>query len=338
MFSGRRDFFELYGRLVDPGSPLEVVVAFTDGSAPGLGKKRLLRELAVQALRDGHVPVSVIPAGAKAQDAPKSPRALGVALLDAIVFTRQKLSLDPPVDSLLLRVLLGGPPEFSEDRDMRELQLQDALAEALDSERPIRPGTLRAALAADLGRLAAAARAAGRDADGGCPLATIHDGSRAIVFLHGVEGWDEGRALLFETLLGPEGLGTPDEPVPTVLTCTFGDIAADVLDVERDRLGGQPWIVFKRLAPLDERESMLASQLVLLHPRPGLNRFSHNVYAALDATHEAWRKKVEELVQGLPENLEEEALYATADTMVDFGVFVRGDDEGMFEGYMRAQR
>ena len=59
-FCGRQDFFQAFETMFAPNGP-SVLAAYTATAKVGYGRKRLLEELAVQALLEGHVPVLVTP-------------------------------------------------------------------------------------------------------------------------------------------------------------------------------------------------------------------------------------------------------------------------------------
>ena len=177
MFCGRRGFFERYEQLMDAGHPVQTVVVHT-AAQKGVGEKRLLKELAAHALRDGHVPVMVW-AGLRP---PHTLRGLALALLRATRTTRANLGLPPPTDSLLLRALLHPDPlgQLSDDPDTRNFELA-ALTDDLDADaRELGPSMLKNAAGVDLRGLVA-------DAKDKLPAAP---GTRLpLVLLEGVEWW-----------------------------------------------------------------------------------------------------------------------------------------------------
>jgi hypothetical protein len=90
VFCGRGEFIGAMDRLLDPGDPLNVLVACTPDRKSGYGGMRLLRELAARAVRAGRLPVLLGPFD---QDPPTSRAEFAEALSDKLDEVRETLGL-----------------------------------------------------------------------------------------------------------------------------------------------------------------------------------------------------------------------------------------------------
>jgi hypothetical protein len=323
VFCGRREFFEDYERLLDPAEGLQVLAVYTAQRVSGIGKRRLLTELAARALGDGHVPVFVRPSEAAA---PRTVRGLAVELLEAIRDVRENLGLDPPIDSRVLRRLCEGTQlEAAAEGDEvdRQVALTELLEAQRDDERPLNPAVLRIELAADLAALAQ---------DVGQPSA------RVLVLLSGVDSWGDAREALFTTLLTRHGLGTPAEPIPVVLSCALADPLMEEHRKDAAKGTRSGWMEFRQLLPFrEDGEDTLAYQWVLLHARPGFSPpLSDHVY--VPAGNGEWQKVLRARIKGIPGLMSDETFYQHVDTLALLGLLVADDDdEARLRAYLEQQ-
>lgn len=334
IFCGRRAFTDLFERLMDPNDGLEVVVGYTERRLPGVGKTRLLEELAARALRRGHVVIVISDDGPTKNAPPTTVGQLAVELLRAIDATRRHFRLDRRTDGILLGELaiamdrpnpLAGTPEAGIPAALQRFLQACARSEQCDD---LDPHTLREALLADLKALI-------HDARNG-PDPTVDADSRVILMLGGIERWDRARDALFESLLESTGVGDAEEAMPVFLTCEM-DVAAEALSEERQRSLRTRWKQFELLAPFDVEERILACQWVLLHPRPGLHDpYSRQAYAARDLEG-SWRTSFGKFLKGLPSEFDDPTLYAIAETLKDSGQLVGACDNDVMKSYLERQ-
>jgi hypothetical protein len=165
VFCGREEFFEAYYNLF---TDRPVLLIHTPSAELGVGRTRLLHELAAQALRDGHVPCLVGCSATPADDSPTTVGQLGIAVLKAIGGARKVFKLGPPLDSQLIRTLgtVGALPN-SQGRKVLEEEIGDpwsfferlmAMGKGLPRD-AVTAGDVRAALEVDLACLIAEVRA-----------------------------------------------------------------------------------------------------------------------------------------------------------------------------------
>jgi CHAT domain len=330
VFCGRREFLETCDELLAPGKDLEVLVVYTEGQR-GLGKRRLLEELAIRALREGHVPCPVWPAK---EDAPRTVRALALELLKAIRDARLRLGLPVDVHSSLLPLLARESDvriEFPAGEDERWIEL-NLLIDALTADnRPLGAGGLRAAAAIDFGRLGADLRASG--------LSIATPESRPLVLLAGIEYWGEALEPLFQALLNEDGLGRPNDPVPVVVTCDLKSVGSDFLGIRKEQSERTEWIRFERLEPFaQDGEDSLAYRWILLNPRKRLDvPDAKYVYVAKHAEGE-WLDEFRDFVRGVPGHMSSEMFYWSVRGLAKRGELERGDDDAVLQGYAQHQQ
>jgi len=252
VFCGRTEFLDAFWRMLHPdGRTRPVLIVSAKGQAAGLGRTRLLKELTRQALRCGHVPLLL---GADGEDS--SPRTLPDfrrLLATRITQVRGWMEL-PPAGPSQLNLLA---------RFDRERVVDDGLAwqirDLLDLHGEVTPEVARVAVEADLGRLAADARARHPQ--------VANAGGRAVLLLDGVDDNSEDLLrVLYDEILGDHGLGTHDEPVPVVIAMTSSDQANLLRDLAEGHTD-KPWLDVRTLRPFQgDGEDLLAYQQVMLHP------------------------------------------------------------------------
>jgi hypothetical protein len=258
VFCGRTGFLDAFWDMLQPDGRrgprvLAVCAAGATRAADGIGRTRLLQELTRQALLAGHVPLLI---GDKPKTSPRTLPDFSKALAGALTLVRSWLGLasDPYAQlNLLLRHAPGEPPDERLDPTIRTL---------LDIHGDAVPETVQLAASTDLGRLAAAARAAH-------PHVARANG-RAVLLIDDVDASSVDLLYaLHERLLGDHGLGTQEEPVPVVLALTFGGEDNLLRDIAEGR-SNRPWRVMPLRPFRADGEDLLAYEQVMLHPfNPG---------------------------------------------------------------------
>ena len=246
VFCGRDEFFQAYYHFFTPGGQL-VLAASVEESGLGFGKTRLLQELAIQALRDGHVPC-LVSAEQRDWEPPRTAMKLGEKILDAISDVRRVFGLEAPLDSQLL---LLKKEKFDDPK------LDSYIKFILDLKSQVTAAAVRLALQKDLIKLA-------KDVRQNVPIIQQAKG-HVLVLLDDVEKYDQALLDLFNEILGPSGLGTAEEPVPVVLAFSLGpafEILRPILESPK------PWLKQLSLKAFSSEygEDMLAYGWVLLHP------------------------------------------------------------------------
>jgi hypothetical protein len=124
VFCAREEFIEAYhemlAQLLDPRGQ-SVVGAYVDEAASGIGgigRTRLLEEIAVQSIRDGHVPC-LVSSSSPNWRIPTTVPQLSAEILKSVAKARKIYGLQPPADSLLLKELLVEQP----NSDYKQLSL-----------------------------------------------------------------------------------------------------------------------------------------------------------------------------------------------------------------------
>lgn len=250
VFCARTEFFELYWRMLQ-GDGAPVLAAFVKGEGVRRGRTRLLRELTKQALWDGHVPLLI---GTNPNDEP--PRTLAALcrkVESAIVLVRRWLDLPQGAVGQLGLLRSHDPTRPVDDR------LDSTIGALLDIHGEVIPETVGLALQADLGLLAADARARH-------PVIARRPG-RVVVLLDGIDdGAVELVEALHDRLLGDHGLGTADEPIPVVLAFAYAS-RDNLLRQIAEGQSGKPWLEVRELRAFQsDGEDLLAWEQVMLHP------------------------------------------------------------------------
>ena len=251
VFCGRNEFFKAYYGFFGP-APRRALIIVADEQR-GVGRTRLLLELAAQMLRDGHIPI-ILSSDEPDWKPPQSLQAFGEMLRRTIRDVRRTLGLDSPPESQLA-LLLGdrsAPGQPSLRRD---------IAEELESGE-LTVIALRLAIQADLGRLVKDARdkhESVKRAEG-----------RAIILLDEMEQYGELLPKVIPGMLDGFGFGTSDEPVPAVLALATGQPANTIVKDTLERAESRSSLHQLPLRPFDFNtgEDLLAYSWILLNPPP----------------------------------------------------------------------
>ncbi len=273
VFCGRNDFFRAYYGFF-ASSPRRVLAIVTDGQ-PGVGRTRLLLELATQMLRDGHIPI-IVASDDPGWQPPQSLQAFGERLRSAIGEARRALHLGSGPEGQLT-MLLG-------DRSARgrgQPSLRREIEAEMGADGELTAVALRLAMQADLGRLVKDARKrheSVRTAEG-----------RAVILLDLVEKYEKLLPEVIYRMLDGSGFGTSDEPVPAVLALAMSQPATTVVKDALERIASRNWLYQLPLKPFDFEtdEDLLAYSWILLNPPPNafIDRHVLNDRASVQVVH-----------------------------------------------------
>lgn len=210
VFCGREEFFREYYNFFSEKSQVHVLAIEAPQNSSGYGKTRLLQELTIQALRDGHVPCL---RSAEKTDwtPPNSIADLGRRLSGVIFNVYEIFKLSYPQNSQL-DLIWQYPSLDEQSKSDLDPSIQTLIRRK--GESPTSPRVVSIALQKDLVRLARDVR----EKD----LLIQQPHRRVIVLLDAVELYHQVIAELCDTdlgpyALGPNGLGSDEEIVPVVL-------------------------------------------------------------------------------------------------------------------------
>ena len=344
VFCGRHEFFERYVLLFRPGAqPVLPIYSKTD--VKGLGRTCLLRRLAAQALRDGHIPCLV---SSDETGWPAPPFAetanLAAEILKAIDDARKVFGLPAPYASSVLEAVLQArqvPDRQAKQSGLtKRSQFRSLIDEAIRAS-----GTgpsadvCREALQEDLRALIDEARAAS------LPLVGPH--SRVILLLDDVHRYDQAIEPLLHTLIQKFGLGTATEPVPVILCYSLGTKQTDDLFTNASETIGSRAMELRPFSE-DGDEDLLAYEQVLLFPNEEnelakyytsrllgkLNRAIDGKVASFVIKHNArpqdrelWSDQFRMRIEGIPKRMMEDDFYKTTVGACMGGFLDLGDDE-----------
>ncbi len=259
VFCGRNEFFKAYYGFFGP-APRRVLAIVAD-QQPGVGRTRLLLELAAQMLRDGHIPI-ILASDEPDWKPPQSLQAFGEMLGRTIRKVRRTLDLGSAPESQLA-LLLG-------DRSAPgQLSLRDDIAEELGPGGELTAVALRLAMQADLRRLVKDARRRHESVE--------RAEGRAIVLLDLMEQYGELLPEVMYRMLDGSGFGTSDEPVPAVLALAMRQPANTIVKDTLERVASRSWLRQLPLRPFDfnSGEDLLAYSWILLNPPPSAFTLRH---------------------------------------------------------------
>ncbi len=286
VFCGRNDFFQAYYGFFGP-SPQRVLAIVADGQS-GVGRTRLLLELASQMLRDGHIPIILTP-DTPSWRLPQSLRDFADSLAEAIRAVRRHLQLGTPPESQLDLL-----PGVRSAPDPGQLPLRRDIAAELATDGQLTAVALRLALQADLRRLVKDARRRHKSVERAEGL--------VMILLDQVEQYGALMPEVFRMLDG-SGFGTSEEPIPAVLALALGQPTNTIVRDALERVASRRWLCQLTLKPFDFEtdEDLLAYSWILLNPPPkfSIGRYFLN-YAAAKETVESARGIMRTMFKGLP--------------------------------------
>jgi hypothetical protein len=314
VFCGRQDFFEAYHELLDSGSRTAVLAAYTGNNDKGYGRTRLLEELTMQAIRDGHVPCVVL-ANERDWVLPKTALEFALRIDNAMETARSSLGLDTDIEGPI-RLLKYFDQKFSTLESLpdwlgKALKLGAAAAGA--GEVVVTPFAISRAIEKQFAQLMEEARRKKPD--------LVGKNSRAILLLDDVHDYFKVLdSIAGRGKLGVWGFGSEDEPVPIIMAFSLSTPTHDLLNPITE--SGTPGWRSIKLGPFDsdpERpEDMLAYGRVLMNPfNPKIlpqwsdrawfmdYEIEKSIVTASEATFRT-------LLNGLPGQLSDKLLYASA--------------------------
>jgi hypothetical protein len=339
VFSGRDEFFEAYYRLFEP-SPTAALAALVE-SGRGYGKSRLLEELAMAAIRDGHVPVPLIHIS-DSINYPNDVETLWSALWDLlksvlkIYRNTSKVSPLPPLPEWTLpkleKVTNGSVSiELSGLSDM--IQLEWPADNKLSSR------VLALALGEDLTKLADYVRLIHPFVQQrqGRPVLLLDD-----VHLFGnefMQSWFSGRVMT------GYGLGQDTASrIPVVMTLSLdgagGAAARQVIDPLRTAGHPPSWITLLPLGKFKQTQDkdLLVYELIWLHPfdNPLFPEEYKKPMALVPKQDEKWNHWKNRLRYhvGYPQKLIEDDFFFATEDAVDDNYLQAADDRKMLNDYI----
>ena len=286
VFCGRNDFFSAYHSFFAP-NPRRVLAIVTDGQS-GIGRKRLLFELAAQMLRDGHIPITLASENPTWKP-PQSLQSFGMMLAKDIRRVRGILDLGSAPDSQL--ALLQDHSAAGAGLPM----LHDDIRDDLGLDGGLTPAALRRAMQSDLRRLVKDARRQHesiRRAEG-----------RVVIVFDQVEQLGPLLGDVIYEMLDGYGFGTKDEPVPAVLAVAMGQPANTIVKDTLEQVSSWSWVCQLPLKPFDfeTEEDLLAYSWILLNPPENFSIGRHFLdYGAGRAAVKIARNFMRDEFGGLP--------------------------------------
>jgi hypothetical protein len=277
VFCGRHRFFEAYEELFRRTDERPVLAIFTESREIGIGRSHLLRELAAQALRAGHIPCLV------SSDEPKWPTPpfagavdLAVEILRAINHARKGFGLEVPLQSKVVAKLLAVEPDSPLKAELAGVVSHDDFGDFLDSLRSHTSAAaaptdkaLRNGLRDDFRALIGEARAS--------HPGIVRPENHVVLLLDDVDRYGKAVDPLLTWLTDVQGLGsvqtwspsgasTRTELVPVVLCFSLGYPGDQNLREAPDKRR----FLKEELAPFQEKEDedMLAYGEAMLFPDP----------------------------------------------------------------------
>jgi CHAT domain len=326
VFCGRQDFMEVYRDLLQDGGINVLVAIAPDKKTKGYGRTRLLQQLTLRAVIDGHVPCPVLCDGTNWR-IPKDELELAGLIDEAGNIARRSLGLPTGEETPVtwLQMYRNGHVALKElpTRIARELRRTTVNKEGADRE--VTPSAVRVALEMQFAELMDAAR---KRYPG-----LITSTGRAIVLLDDAEDYVH---LLFniakEDTLATCGLGG-DERVPVIMALSAGTPALDRLGTNSQRPGWKLMELRPFNKSADRREDMIAYARVLMNP------FDPNILK--DVSGKAWfmdygapteaisevETRYSDWLKGLPIEFVEKSFYLIATIARDKAFVVEADDD-----------
>ncbi len=320
IFCGRDEFFEAFNELFfdsGPGDRPRYLAVRAKDQTPGLGRRRLLKELAKQAFLAGHIPILLM------NKTPQTLEAFVREMGDEVGSVSKVLGVTITSRLKLLRKL----PNL-------DAQLDKEIADELGyNNNQLTPLAVRYAMVLDLKQLIAEAQ--GKHAF----LAGVT--SRAVVLLHRVDKYGALAADLLDPkkLMDSPGFGWENNPAPVVMTLSLGGENSSLLNDRLEEAAARKWLVIKELAPFREQdEEMLAYEWVLMNPlksKVPLDGISNRAWArsvsASANDRKAWAGFFRRVTQGLPIRLTDREFYSTASIAEYYKFLLEAKDSDFME-------
>ncbi len=338
-FCGRQNFFQEFEALFSGSGP-SVLAAYTPEATPGYGRKRLLEELAVQAVLERNVPLLVTSRTWKdPQQPPNTPlrlaleidrsvatacSAFGVKLAPMSPAKKLQALMDNKFDPALLAsfdedmqaALIGSSGEVPPEAAM--LAIEQRLTDLITKIRAQYGLRMKDAMSAAQGLpeddpLHRVARHASTE------YHAIARG-RVVVMLDSIQLYDAAlKALLSHPSLGATGLGNQANPAPVVVTFSLKHTADTILDPMVQNQSAHPGWRFVPLNAFERNgENLLAYARILLSPFDGsiVQNFSDRAWVMDDSVDPSIQKKhvgnFNTLLKGLPAEFSQIIFFAVA--------------------------
>ena len=325
IFYGRGEFFADLEQLLEPEG-LSVLIAANDLGIPGVGGSRLLSELALTALRAGHLPC-LIPA-LQPGDRPRSLRALLVRIEQQLRELRNQLKLPGGGSSAVLHRLVPGQPAGATLTELLAAERADRLAQEATGQPVPEPDRLLVAedLRADVQALVTEAAAARPTLFG--------PHTQVLLLFDDVHGWGDGVDVLVEggdRMLTPSGFGAGATKLPVVLYASVTLENGEPVKRFAQEKGKSGWCRAHPLARFDDGEDTLAYQWWLLNPQadPSLQE---RVFAARRLAGDDWYGFARSTMTGRP-IYDCIPLYAFAKAAEGMQWFTSDDDTAILQGF-----
>jgi hypothetical protein len=207
VFCARHEFFDYLRELLSDRNDTVILGIYTEDAQKGIGRTRLLKELAAQAVRDGHIPclITEIPD-------PQDLKTLARLIYNTMEEVRRKINLDR-LENSQLRLLTCNK---SVEEISADPQLDEEIADQLDSGE-ITPTAVRLAVQDHITKFIEKLC----DPNEPDPVVKV-DGGRVILLFDDVDQYGESLATQFiAQVLDTLGLGTPDRPAPVIFTYRY---------------------------------------------------------------------------------------------------------------------
>ncbi|HEV2706154.1 MAG TPA: CHAT domain-containing protein [Pyrinomonadaceae bacterium] len=335
VFCSRDEFFDAFYQLFQPHEP-PALVAYTESNLADYGKTRILQQLAVTALREGHIPC-IVSSELDDWKPPQNIAQLCVELLRAIGKAREVIGLPPPLKGSLLRYLRFVAAGCDAYRVMcdRMAQIEDAFSDApqacFDNLMVLFPALddiieaegVRAILRTELKSLIDEARQAHPN--------VVREDGRVLVMLDEVHRYDKAFIPLFYKLLDDFGLGTDEEPVPVVMALSKGTPADEYIRPVQEKLRSR--FRFMSIPEFGDDEYMLVYQQVLM--TPFLTELYEDIsdkpwvfnYNASEEIIQKYKNRLRKRLKRIPEDFFSDRLFITIEDARDEGFALPVDDE-----------
>ncbi|SOE97714.1 CHAT domain-containing protein [Burkholderia sp. D7] len=258
VFCGRTEFFHLFDELFTDPERGVVLAAFAKDTKKAYGRTRLLEELVIQAVRHQHVPCAVL-ASQESWRAPLTVMDLAMLIHDATETARQSLGLPTGNEGPIVQLRYFDQKQATlPDLDAR---LAKALRVGWTSPGDIQVSSRAVSEAIEMQFAEMMKEAREKN--------LVNDTGRAVLLLDDVHKY----SVQFDSIatcrrFGAFGFGSPQEPVPVVMSFSLDTPASDLLrpiaESQRPLWRALPLGPFAR--DQGHAEDMFAYARVLLNP------------------------------------------------------------------------